>query len=178
MIETFNTFSITNTGRIGLLLCCIEKIKHVFIPHPETLNIIDAHLTDSWSWMAKRKPGCSDLYHTYNPVLIQQELAYHNDPSLLKAFHAVLYMHYYTLEKMYVTEYLADPSNDPVMGSDVFEVDETYFFNCLNNCIEVAGDPSLDPWITHTIERLQRDHSPADNNDTGNPVLRNYFLAV
>jgi hypothetical protein len=175
MIEEFDTFSITNTGRIGLLLSCVEKIKNKFSQRQDIVLLIESLLDDSWLWMENRHPTCSDIYHTYNPKLIEFELDFHNDPRLLIAFHAILYMHYYTLEKMYVIEYF-ETGIEPIVGSDVFEVDEGYFFNCLNNCIKVLEKyENVESWIEYEIQKLQQQYAPKNKNDLGEPISKTFF---
>lgn len=176
MINDFDTHAITKTARIGFLAACTEKVKHHFASHTATLGSIEKLTGEVWSWLSSRKPTCSEIYWGNNPKLMEQELLYHKTPVLLKAFHAVLNMHYYTLEKMFVTEYFESGGIEPSVGGDVFEVDETYFFNCVNGCIALSKDPAAtQSWAEKTIARLQKEHMTANEDDHGRPVDMKYF---
>lgn len=176
MIEKFDTFTITHQARIGLLLSVVEKISKIFIDHPETFNLVNNLIEDSWQWTQTYSPGCGDIYNKYNPKLMELELQYHKQPVLLKAFHGVLYMHYYELEKMYVTEYFKT-GEEPVVGSDVFEVEEDYFYNCLDYCVEVSENPqALESWIEEKIAILKDRYKVVEDEDLfGEPVSRDFF---
>jgi len=176
MIEKFDTFSITHLGRIGLLLSCTKKIIHHFTDWPDVKVQINSMINDSWLLMEIRTPDCSAIYHLHNPLLIEYELKFHSNESLLKAFHAILYMHYYVIEKMYVIEYF-ETKKEPIVGSDVFEVSEDYFFDCLNNCIEVSGKhDQLQNWISEKIFKLKKEYSSQNDGVLSNKKIPKSFF--
>ncbi len=177
MIKEFDTTTITKTARIGFLLACTTRVKKIFQGYPNTALLISQLINDGWSWLEKREPGCSSIYWTHNPKLMEQELLFHENPSLLKAFHVILYMHYYTIQKMHIIEYFESGGVEPSVGSDVFDVDEDYFFNCINGCIEVSDDPAVtQKWIEDIIARLQIEMAPTNPDDNGQIISQDYFL--
>lgn len=179
MINEFDTDSITLKARIALLLTCTEKIMDRFADYPHTMEVVKKIISDSWSWLKTRTPDSGKNYQENNPALIEEEQKYQGNPLLLKAIHAVMYMQYYTINKMYVIEFYETGSTNTEVGNDIMEVDEDCFFDCLDTCIEAAKDPvEMEQWITSSIQKLQLEYAPANEEDLGADIGDKDFLSA
>ena len=177
MISEFDTDKITLKARIAFLLICIEKIIDIFADHRDTELLVNKITADCWNWMKTRGPDCGKNYLENNPLLIEQELMHQDDPVLLKAIHAVMYMHYYVINKMYIIEFYETGKKNAAVGNDIFEVDESYFFDCLNHCIEISKDPGkLEHWINESIQKLNEKYLPENSEDLGQDIKDKNFL--
>jgi len=90
-------------------------------------------LLDSWLNEKNKSIDVFELYDFIVPI-VDEELNHNTSKKALSATHSLLYFVYYIVWELFPEEQFSK------MPSDILEVDQTYFFNCLIKAQEASKD--------------------------------------